>query len=50
MKVGDSNSKYTRRNSSLKNLILLFLLLLKINRKRGYSASFLEITILNIKL
>ena len=40
----------TRRNSSLQNLVLLYLFLLKVNKKRGYNVTFLEITILNIKL
>ena len=39
----------TRRNSSLQNLVLLYFFLLKVNRKRGYNVTFLEITILNIK-
>ena len=37
-------------NSSLQNLVLLYLFLPKVNRKRGYNVTFLEITILNIKL
>ena len=40
----------TRRNSSLQNLVLLYLFLLKVNRKRGYNVTFLEISVLNIKL
>ena len=44
------NSYSTRRKSSLQNLVLLYLFLLKVNRKRGYNVTFLEITIFNIKL
>ena len=45
----NSLTSTTRRNSSLQNLVLLYLFLLKVNRKRGYNVTFLEITILNIK-
>ena len=31
---------YTRRNSSLQNLVLLYLFLLKVNRKLGYNVTF----------
>ena len=34
----------------MQNLVLVYLFLLKVNRKRGYNVTFLEITILNIKL
>ena len=40
----------TRKNSSLENLVLLYLFLLRVNRGREYNVTFLEITILDIKL
>ena len=43
-------ASHTRRNFSLQNLVLLYLFLLKVNRKWGYNFTLLENTILNIKL